>query len=279
MKECLKEEVLQSYFDGELGLIEARLVAAHLDSCCACAELARAVERERRCSEALLQANVPVPTEHLRARIYERIAASETLAAARPRLSEAIRAWFGELRWVRSYRLAIGLASLAIVGGSILFVALRDIKRFEENARCGPQPEVKSPLSASSKRSESSVENAVLTPARTAKRAMVGRERRGAMRRIEKTSREGEVSLAERDYLRKIAELAPSINARADLAPSMKVEFEKNMLVVDQAIIAAREAIRRNPQDADARALLRSAYESKVELLSALAEQGGIPKR
>ena len=43
--------------------------------------------------------------------------------------------------------------------------------------------------------------------------------------------------------------------------------------VVNQAIVSSRVAARRNPQDTDAKEFLRAAYQNKVELLSAVADQ------
>ena len=46
MRNCIPEETLQAWFDGELADNEAATVAAHLIECLNCAEEARTVEAE-----------------------------------------------------------------------------------------------------------------------------------------------------------------------------------------------------------------------------------------
>jgi hypothetical protein len=60
------------------------------------------------------------------------------------------------------------------------------------------------------------------------------------------------------------------------MTPTLRAEYERNLAVVNQAIISSRVAARRNPQDTDAKEFLRAAYQNKVELLSAVADQAQI---
>jgi hypothetical protein len=57
------------------------------------------------------------------------------------------------------------------------------------------------------------------------------------------------------------------------MTPTLRAEYERNLAVVNQAIMSSRVAARRNPQDTDAKEFLRAAYQNKVELLSAIADQ------
>jgi len=79
----------------------------------------------------------------------------------------------------------------------------------------------------------------------------------------------------EKTYLSAIASLTSTIESRTPQAmpPSLRVEYERHLALVDQAILSTRVAARRNPRDTDAQDFLRSAYQNKVELLSAVAEQ------
>jgi len=101
---------------------------------------------------------------------------------------------------------------------------------------------------------------------------------------VTQATRGGEVASAtgrpvllpgEKTYLSAIASLTSTIESRTPQAmpPSLRVEYERNLALVDQAILSTRVAARRNPQDTDAQDFLRSAYQNKVELLSAVAEQ------
>lgn len=77
----------------------------------------------------------------------------------------------------------------------------------------------------------------------------------------------------ERQYVREIAALKTSIERRQmrTLSPTLRAEYERNVAVVDEAIASTRAAARSNPKDRDAQEFLRSAYQEKLDLLSAVA--------
>ncbi|HZH90598.1 MAG TPA: zf-HC2 domain-containing protein [Pyrinomonadaceae bacterium] len=86
----------------------------------------------------------------------------------------------------------------------------------------------------------------------------------------------GEPALAdEKTYLTSIASLTSAIEAQGaeGMTPTLRAEYERNLAVVNQAILSSRAAVRRNPQDTDAKEFLRAAYQNKVELLSAVSDQ------
>gem|GEM_PF-322886 len=79
----------------------------------------------------------------------------------------------------------------------------------------------------------------------------------------------------EKTYLISIASLTSAIEAQGaeGMTPTLRAEYERSLAVVNQAIVSSRVAARRNPQDTDAKEFLRAAYQNKVELLSAVADQ------
>jgi hypothetical protein len=79
----------------------------------------------------------------------------------------------------------------------------------------------------------------------------------------------------EQNYLKAIDSLTVEIEATRETAmkPSLRAEYERNLAIVDQAINSTRRTARRNPQDPDASTFLYSSYQSKLDLLSAVAEQ------
>jgi hypothetical protein len=79
----------------------------------------------------------------------------------------------------------------------------------------------------------------------------------------------------EQNYLKAIDSLAVEIEASGELAmkPSLRAEYERNLAIVDRAIDSTRRTARRNPNDPDASEFLYSSYQSKLDLLSAVAEQ------
>jgi hypothetical protein len=79
----------------------------------------------------------------------------------------------------------------------------------------------------------------------------------------------------EQNYLKAIDSLKVEIEATDETAmkPSLRAEYERNLAIVDQAIDSTRRVARRHPKDPDATSFLYSSYQSKLDLLSAVAEQ------
>jgi hypothetical protein len=79
----------------------------------------------------------------------------------------------------------------------------------------------------------------------------------------------------EQNYLKAIDSLIYEIEASGETAlkPSLRAEYERNLAIIDQAIDSTRRVARRNPNDPDASEFLYTSYQSKLDLLSAVAEQ------
>ena len=77
----------------------------------------------------------------------------------------------------------------------------------------------------------------------------------------------------ERSYLQTIARLDTTIKSNKNsMRPSLQVEYERNLAVVDRAIAATRNAAKSNPNDPDAADFMFAAYQSKVDLLNTIAD-------
>jgi hypothetical protein len=73
--------------------------------------------------------------------------------------------------------------------------------------------------------------------------------------------------------LQAIARLDTAINSnKKSMRPSLQVEYERNLAVVDRAIAATRSAAKSNPSDPDAADFMFAAYQSKVDLLNTIAD-------
>jgi hypothetical protein len=79
----------------------------------------------------------------------------------------------------------------------------------------------------------------------------------------------------EKTYASAIASLKSSIDQQGArmMTPTLRAEYERNLAVVDHAIVASRVAARRDPADKDAQEFLRAAYQDKLDLLHAVADQ------
>jgi hypothetical protein len=85
----------------------------------------------------------------------------------------------------------------------------------------------------------------------------------------------------EKSYLEAIASLTTAIETSKDevFKPTVRADYERNLAVVDQAIATTRQQAKRNPTDRDAVEYMYTAYQNKIELLSAVADQTRIASR
>ena len=282
MTRCLDEVKLQSYYDGELPLEQLESVTSHLASCVTCAAAARELEEESALVMNALAAEfeTSVPTERLRQRIDEAVL-GDRLAIARS--SAKTSGFFSGLFNFGSQR-ALGYASLAVVlalGAIFAVVKMKSTPETNNNVA-----EVNTPTSNSPK----AVDN---TPAPVAANRpqdtqpaikVVTRPVRPAsnpnFRTVKYTQPSEEMNAhpvkllpGERSYLQTIAKLDSTIKSnKKSMRPSLQVEYERNLAVVDRAIAATRSAAKSNPNDPDAADFMFSAYQSKVDLLNTIAD-------
>jgi anti-sigma factor RsiW len=331
METCLDEGTLQAYLDGELSPDASNTTAAHLAACDTCAAAARAAEQELALfSTAFAPAlSASVPTEKLRARLDEAIAALD----AQPRFAplparSPLRSLFDSLvaslttftpRQATAFASFMVAIALAVVFASMQTPdnanAPKEIAKVnqtpaspnaqtesganpnaqtENNGATGEAATVQTPVeyadapapqrggnrAASAKAGVNIVKAGVRVRTRTAgtrnEQGDDAPEAAAASPATTLAATTREPALAdEKTYLSSIASLTSAIEAqRAEgMTPTLRAEYERNLAVVNQAILSSRVAVRRNPQDTDAKEFLRAAYQNKVELLSAVADQ------
>jgi hypothetical protein len=100
-----------------------------------------------------------------------------------------------------------------------------------------------------------------------------GPRRTSAAPKTEAVSNHVKLIPGERSYLQAIARLDSTIKSnKTSMRPSLQVEYERNLAVVDRAIAATRNAAKSNPSDPDAADFMFAAYQSKVDLLNTIAD-------
>lgn len=111
MKTCPKEEILQTYWDGELAAEAGETVRTHLATCALCAATIVKMEQEFAAMDSAFSAELPdaVPTTRLRARIAAALAEQ-----AAPKFAWAT--WFWRLSWATALLLLAGFAGWAWLG-------------------------------------------------------------------------------------------------------------------------------------------------------------------
>jgi anti-sigma factor RsiW len=295
MKKCLDEAIIQAYIDGELPQEEAAATAAHIAACDACAaSLAEAENESAVFSMAFTpDESVSVPTEVLRARIGAAVAQLESQAEANPvrRRGPLFGGFFASLGALftltpQSAAAFAGVVALVVIG-FIYFSsqkstrtpdAPREVAQSvnptpEAPAKVTATPDVPAPVSTPEKGTT------VTVPVRFEHKNARRPSFNGGEKRTAAPAKAVEEGLpGENDYRTAIASLEKTIKLGGDasLRPSVRVEYERNLALIDSAIAQTRQVAAQNPKDRDAVNFLMSAYQSKVELLSKVADQAQV---
>ena len=298
MRECIEEGILQAYADNELSPEMAETVASHLSACAACAGAASVIADESALFANAFAAEMAqeVPTVSLRERLDAAIAEINRPAAIfEENRDSRLSGWlasFAGLFKVSPQR-ALGFASLiAVVAFAAIFAVVR-WNRSETDSSKVLVADVNQPNQTGGKASPSP------TPAGTPNAPVTepGKDNKndkgapGKPRTPKKQPGQilvpapselpqDELAVAkplpgEQNYLKAIDSLTVEIEATDATAmkPSLRAEYERNLAIVDQAINSTRRVARRNPNDTDASEFLYSSYQSKLDLLTAVAEQ------
>lgn len=302
-EKCFDEGTIQAFLDGELPTDLLENVARHTAMCANCSMLLMQAEKEAAFAFSALDAefNSLVPTERIRTNLYDAISKIEE-----PRTSFWTRI-FG-VGFSFSNPSIVAFASLVLVVGlfTVLFINRESGKMGgNEVAVVKPNPDVvavnnppvhNDPINSGNETGNSEPDNdntqknkpvitaPIYRPAvseqATIQKANFKPEKSAIEERRPKiedrpVSNSGSVLLGEESYIKTIATLTESVNSRKDsvMRPSERVAFETDLAVVDDAIAKMRKEVRRNPKNEAAKQVLRSSYQSKIELLNSVAEK------
>lgn len=285
MTRCLDEAKLQSYFDGELPINMMESVTSHLASCVTCAAAARELEEESAFVMSALAAEfeTSVPTERLRERIEAAVLGERLAVAETAQRTTGLAGFFSGLLNFGTHR-TFGYASLAVVlafGAMFAVVKLRtkpdenagnQSKASEYLAVAPSSPKVDQNSSGSATSGKADV---VAQPKATGtgNKATYRPVRSQQAAAPKATPAPVKLFPGERSYLQTIAKLDSTIKSnKTGMRPSLQVEYERNLAVVDRAIAATRSAAKSNPSDPDAADFMFAAYQSKVDLLNTIAD-------
>lgn len=298
MKKCLDEAILQAYIDGELPREQAAAAAQHVAACDACADALAEVESETAFFSTAFAPDdsVSVPTEVLRARIGAAVAQLESQAETNQvrRRGPGFGGFFASLSAMFTFtpQSAAAFAGVLVVvaAGAVYFSARKSQKATDaprearELARVNPTPELPTEVTptpdAPVPASNAGKGTAVTTPVKLNNSGARRQPLKNApTRRTAAPAAPTEEALpGEREYQTAIASLERTIKLGGDasLRPSVRVEYERNLAVIDSAIVQTRQVAARNPKDETAVGFLMAAYQSKVELLSKVADQAQV---
>ncbi len=306
---CPNEAMLQSYVDGELSAEATERTAAHVFACSLCAVAMSEIKSETLMLDAAFgQAfSAPPPTEKMRARLDAYISAqtAERIANIEPRTTrvnyfadwrQAFAAFFA-LPGTRRIAFAC-VAALMLIGSFLFFVGSRrttpqiatnktvvdSVAPAPDAASAPPETQSAQSVLANSKIKETSnarrgVE-AIAPVAKLARARRTNIERVNdeslasniAARRFHSTAPATEFLPGEQSYLKAIASLSAALEANGEKtsAPA-RVNYKRDLAIVDKAINATRREAVRHPRDTDATEFLLVAYQSKLDLLDTIA--------
>src|SRR5712691_8565199 len=286
MKECLQEEVLQSYLDRELHQRRMEQVTAHLVSCSTCSDLAQQLEQENSVLAAALapEFESAVPSERLRQRIDAAVASARLDAAAGNAPTANLRNWLSSLSDLFTFRpqRALAYASLMVIIGFGVIMAMMRWQTSPTQPSTSVAVAPVTPASPTTTGSGNSLVTPRDTPSNNNILASVSKNRPprskaviapASSRQNESAANHVKLLPGERSYLQTIAQLDSTIKSdKSRMKPEVQAEYQRNLAFVDRTLAVARTAAKSNPNDPDATEFMFSAYQSKVDLLNTVAE-------
>jgi hypothetical protein len=282
----LDEAKLQSYFDGELSIDMMESVTSHLASCATCAAAARELEEESALVMSALAAEfeTSVPTERLRERIDAVVLGDRLAVAEATQKTSGLAGFFSSLLNFGTQR-TLGYASLAVVMAfAAIFAVVKLNSKPEETASKQLEPTKTVALNSSASNTNpipvptgsndsEAPKNVVLSKASAPTVKVHYTRPQSIASAAAPTPAPVKLFPGERSYLQTIAKLDSTIKSnQKGMRPSLEVEYQRNLAVVDRAIAATRSAAKSNPNDPDAADFMFAAYQSKVDLLNTIAD-------
>jgi len=262
MKNCIDEGTLQAWFDGELDANTAANVGAHLHACVDCAKAAETAEREILILSQGLSAEFSgvIPAERLRHSIETAVAGLQDVSLP-TRKSSWPSALRGLLPSIRVLAYGSAVAALLVLG-FFLVGYLRKENPVTLESKANP-PSIVQPLEPPPP--ETKPEKVALKQSKN-----FSRPRHTARKRAPETDPMS-LQWQESQYEYAIVKLNEAIKSQAPLRPSLQVQYEYDLAVIDNAIATTRDVARKHPKDPQATQFVMTAYQSKVDLMNQVA--------
>ena len=287
----LDEGIIQAYIDGELPQAHAAAASAHLAACEACsAALAEAEGQSSFFANAFApDDSVSVPTAALLSRLNSAVAQLEASAESEQRHSQLRRSggFLASFAGLFNFtpRAAAAFATLLVaVAAGIIYISSQKSRQATDtpevvqrtNPAPAPPPAVTTTPESFEPKPAAPVEKVSGggPPVVAVKHGARNVRPRPAAPRAPKA----EALPGEEEYRTAIASLEKTIKLGGDesLRPALRADYERNLALIDSAITQTRQVAAQNPKDKDAVGFLMSAYQSKVELLTRVADQAQV---
>lgn len=295
---CYDEITIQAFLDGEVAPALAENIACHITTCETCLMLVETVEQENSFVFETLDSefNVPVPTEKIWANINAEI--KET------KISWWQRLFSFKLFQEPSLMFAGGFLIFATIFGLYLNFKKDEVQQTPTFAKKDEvklaqpkptEPEIISPTvspeikpttpkieTASTQTKKRRVieqpqfviEKAVYRPQIEEKNNLVINQKPKTKDQKTKTEQPQFID-GEETYVKTITTLAKNVEGDKlnNVRPTARINYEKNMAIVDDAIKKLRKQVRKNPKDETAKEILFASYQNKIDLLNSMTEK------
>ncbi len=295
---CFDQGTIQAFTDGELNSGSSERLLRHISVCADCAALLAETEEESALAFSVLdeELNVLVPTERLRAKVFASI--DELSEGRRAGWLSGVTAGLAEIFSFRNPGLAAAAGALVIV--FVFVIGMNVLRQAPDTSAVAVNESGSGRALIVPSSTDPGEEKEVLPAQGTAvgdeladtsaaePRTMQVRSTRGSSDRrysgpspvdppavINAVARSSDSSVTSEDsYLQTIATLDRTVSYSKELLrPSERVEFERDLAIVNDAIVKMKGEVRRNPGNQAAREVLKSSYQNKIDLLNSVAEK------
>lgn len=287
MEKCFDEGTLQAFLDNELSPEMSQRVARHIVDCDPCTFLLAEVEEETAFAFAALEQefNTLVPTQRLWTKINESIEVQHRKRS----LWQSVLTFVSGLSFTNPHVVAFG-SLLLIVGVVSALIVVKKDEKVNPIAKNTPQisapqiTEINNPspdirTTAPVTTVNTAPKNTVTPQFRVEKANFVETKpnRQSPIRDIEEPKPQPALYLdGEESYVSTISRLEKTVNENKDevLKPSARFSYEKDLAVVNDTISKMRKEVKKNPKNEDAKQVLFSSYQNKIELLNSVTQRG-----
>jgi hypothetical protein len=287
--DCLDVGTIQAFLDGETEPTASLKVANHISECEACSAMLAEAEEESAMVFPMLERefNTLVPTQRLWTKINDEIEFEKQNQPFWRKIwmSIAVAASSPSLVVAASVLIVLGLfvafwgghPQQPLSGTQVAYVPDTKIAQPIQNPPDSPI------ITGANSDSSNLPTPAKAAPQHNEERYEVERAdyREPARSRI---NRSGSIAPSaptyeylpgEESYVKTIATLNQSVAGQKDVVmrPSERVDFERDLAVVNDSIQKMRQEVRKNPKNESAKQVLYASYQNKIDLLSSVNEK------
>jgi hypothetical protein len=289
IEKCFDEGTLQAFLDNELASELSQRVARHIVDCDPCANLLAEVEEETAFAFAALEQefNTLVPTQRLWTKINESIEVQHRKRS----FWQSVLTFVSGLSFTNPHVVAFGSLLLIVGVVSALIVFKKDNIAPSEIAITKPVISTVSPAKIENTTPPSDDNVAPVTTVNSSPKNTVNPQYRVEKASFSETKPNRQPTIVierqpqpavsqyldgEESYVSTIARLEKTVNENKDevLKPSARFSYEKDLAVVNDTIDKLKKEVKKNPKNEDAKQVLFSSYQNKIELLNSVTQRG-----